>query len=290
MFCLIKCESGSKLVSVEAMVLQAGDSVSAFWEGEEGEMWLKAVLKRVTPAAESLNDEIQYEVLFAKDSSGKRELRVVNKCQKTGQGLEVNVAQPRTPRKIPITNGINSNHGVSTVVQPKNGKDNKEDDETKALDIVTTCFDQLPDSSSRGRLMQALLRNVVGQSEFDKIRVGRAMVDSLQNFEERCKSDPRINYRTSELVLGAHTATLPSPELKLGREYERITLFDRHLHKKARSVIASKVEYHTETGLFAQKPRGLAKTTELRKSFITAFWRSRCSPRMLGSGSISKVI
>ena len=76
------------------MVLQAGNSVSAFWEGEEGEMWLKAVLKRVTPAAESLNDEIQYEVLFAKDSSGKRELRVVNKCQKTGQGLEVNVAQP----------------------------------------------------------------------------------------------------------------------------------------------------------------------------------------------------
>ena len=105
------------------MVLQAGDSVSAFWEGEEGEMWLKAVLKRVTPAAESLNDEIQYEVLFAKDSSGKRELRVVNKCQKTGQGLEANVAQPRTPRKIPITNGMNSNHGVSTVVQPKNGKD-----------------------------------------------------------------------------------------------------------------------------------------------------------------------
>ena len=105
------------------MVLQAGDSVSALWEGEDGEMWFKAVLKRVIPPGESLNGENQYEVLFAKDSSGKRELRVVNKCQKTGQGLEVNVAQPRTPRKIPITNGINSNHGVSTVVQPKNGKD-----------------------------------------------------------------------------------------------------------------------------------------------------------------------
>lgn len=176
------------------------------------------------------------------------------------------------------------------IFSPQDTRVGKTKRDQSALDIVTTCFDQLPDSSSRGRLMQALLRNVVGQSEFDKIRVGRAMVDSLQNFEERCKSDPRINYRTSELVLGAHTATLPSPELKLGREYERITLFDRHLHKKARSVIASKVEYHTETGLFAQKPRGLAKTTELRKSFITAFWRSRCSPRMLGSGSISKVI
>ena len=113
------------LSTVEPVVLQAGDSVSALWEGKEGRMWLKAVLKRVTPAAESLNDEIQYEVLFAKDSSGKRELRVVNKCQKSGQGrpLEVHVAQPRTPQKQPITNGINSNHGVSTVVQPKNGKD-----------------------------------------------------------------------------------------------------------------------------------------------------------------------
>ena len=119
--------------TVEPVVLQAGDSVSALWEGEEGEMWFKAVLKRVIPPGESLNGEIQYEVLFAKDLSGKRELRVVNKCQKSGQGrpLEVHVAQPRTPQKQPIPNGINSNHGVSTVVQPKNGKDNKEDDEKK---------------------------------------------------------------------------------------------------------------------------------------------------------------
>ncbi len=159
-----------------------------------------------------------------------------------------------------------------------------------ALDIVATYFDQLPDSSSRGRLMHALLKKVVGQSEFDKIRVGRAMVDSLQTFEKRCKNDPRIDYDTSELVLGAHTATLPSPELKLGREYERLTSFNRHVHKKARAVTACKVEFHTETGLFAKNPRGLAKTTEFRKSFIAAFWRLHCSPRMLGSGSISKVI
>ena len=119
--------------AIEPVVLQAGDSVSAFWEGEEGKMWLKAVLKRIILAGESPNGAIQYEVLFAKDSSGKRELRVVNECNKSGHGrpLEVHVAQPRTPQKQPITNGINPNHGVSTVVQPKNCKNNKKDDEAK---------------------------------------------------------------------------------------------------------------------------------------------------------------
>ena len=75
------------------------------------------------------------------------------------------------------------------IFSPQDTRVGKTKRDQSALDIVTTCFDQLPDSSSRGRLMQALLRNVVGQSEFDKIRVGRAMVDSLQNFEERCKSE-----------------------------------------------------------------------------------------------------
>ena len=72
--------------AIEPVVLQAGDSVSAFWEGEEGKKWLKAVLKRIIPAGESPNGAIQYAVLFAKDSSGKRELRVVNECNKSGHG------------------------------------------------------------------------------------------------------------------------------------------------------------------------------------------------------------
>ena len=159
---------------------------------------------------------------------------------------------------------------------------------TKVQQIVSTHFAKAS-LEQKGRLLDALILDVAGTEEFDKMRLGLAMVESLQEFSLRMGSSSHGNSHESKLmVLGAHVATIPAEETRLGNEYERRFNFPRHKHGFAREVMRNPTAYQMKTGPFEKTARGLSKTKGPEKMNAIQFWMNNSSPRMLGSGEISK--
>jgi hypothetical protein len=158
----------------------------------------------------------------------------------------------------------------------------------KVEQIVSTHFAEAS-PEQKGRLLDALILDVAGREEFDKMRLGLAMVESLQEFILRMGSSSHANSHESKLmVLGAHAATIPAEETRLGNEYERRFNFRRKKHEFAREVMRNPTAYQMKTGPFEKTARGLSKTKGPEKMNAIQFWMNNSSPRMLGSGEISK--
>ena len=160
----------------------------------------------------------------------------------------------------------------------------------KAMTAITAEFDKLMDNEAKSCLLDAVIKEIAGPEEFDKCRLGCAMVDSLKRFEEKLESDLSEEAREkSMLALGAHCATIPRAGLKLGREYSRLTGLDVRMFPKLRGVLDNLPSYHTKTGLFEQKPRGLALITRERQLRAIQYWRENSSPQMMGVGRRCRV-
>lgn len=190
-----------------------------------------------------------------------------------------------SPPCIPLV--INSSGLQSPVMlgSPKTNAPGRTKRNETALAIASTHFEPLLDASSKGMLLDRIIELVAGKDGFERMRLGLAALDSLQKFEIMAHTESRLNYGTSDLVIGAHMATLPDAKLKLDSAYSRLTGL-HHMHiPKIRERLCNPDSFYSSTGLFQYKPRGLAKTKAVCKEHAIAFWKRNAQPRMLGSGT-----
>ena len=139
-------------------------------------------------------------------------------------------------------------------------------------------------------MLDAIIAKIAGPAEFDKCRLGCAMVDSLKRFEDKLNSDLSEDTREkSMLALGAHVVTIPRAGLNLGSDYSRLTGLDRRTFAKLRGVLDNLPSYHAKTDLFEHKPRGLALITQERQVRAIEYWRENSAPKMSAVGARSRV-
>ena len=82
----------------------------------------------------------------------------------------------------------------------------------KAMTAITAEFDKLMNNEAKSSLLDAVIAKIAGPAEFDKCRLGCAMVDSLKRFEDKLNSD--LSEDTWE--------TIPRQGFNLGSDYSRL--------------------------------------------------------------------